>query len=221
MNTAMRLEPQGPAHAPVHLQVTAALGAATLVLVVLTLVTPWQIAVLGGWDAMALVYGGWLLFEMAGADPESTEAMARRAEDTRPIAHAMLLSASVVSLVGVAFCLTEAAQAKGGLKGVAIAIAVATVVISWALVHTIFTMRYARLYHERGRGIDFHSDENSPSYRDFAYVAFTIGMTFQVSDTELTSSRFRATALHHAVLSYLFGTVILAMTINVVASLLK
>ncbi|MGH8904357.1 MAG: DUF1345 domain-containing protein [Egibacteraceae bacterium] len=147
--------------------------------------------------------------------------MARRAEDTRPIAHAMLLSASVISLVGVAFCLIEAAQAKGGLKGVAIAIAVATVVISWALVHTIFTMRYARLYHERGQGIDFQSDEDSPSYRDFAYVAFTIGMTFQVSDTELTSSWFRATALHHAVLSYLFGTVILAMTINVVASLLK
>jgi hypothetical protein len=63
MNTAMRLEPRRPAHAPVHLQVTAALGAAPLVLVVLTLVTPWQVSLLAGWDAMALVYGGWLLFE--------------------------------------------------------------------------------------------------------------------------------------------------------------
>ncbi len=59
MNTAMRLEPRGSAHAPVHVQAAAALSAATLVLVTLTLIAPWQVAVLGGWDAMALVYGGW------------------------------------------------------------------------------------------------------------------------------------------------------------------
>ncbi|MGH8898976.1 MAG: DUF1345 domain-containing protein [Egibacteraceae bacterium] len=217
----MGLEVRQPAHAPLRWQVGAALGVAAFVVAALALVTPWQIVVLGGWDAVALVYGSWLLFEILRADPRSTQTMAQQAEDTRLFAHAMLLLASVISLVGVAFCLNEAAHAKGARKGVAVAVAAATVVISWALVHTLFTMRYARLFHEDGGGIDFHRDDGAPSYRDFAYVAFTIGMTFQVSDTELTSSRLRAAVLHHAALSYLFGTVILAMTINVVAGFFR
>ena len=69
-------------------------------------------------------------------------------------------------------------------------------------------------------GIDFN-DEEPPSYRDFAYVAFTIGMTFQVSDTSLTSKPMRRLALRHALLSFVFGAVILALTINSVASLLQ
>jgi uncharacterized membrane protein len=210
-----------PAHAPLRWQVGAALGVAAFVVAALAFVTSWQIVVLGGWDAVALVYGSWLLLEIVRADPRSTQTMAQQAEDARLFAHAMLLLASVISLVGVAFCLIEAAHAQGVLKGAAIALAAATVVISWALVHTLFTMRYARLYHESGGGIDFHSGEDSPSYRDFAYVAFTVGMTFQVSDTELTSSRLRGTVLHHAALSYLFGAVIFAMTINVVAGFFR
>ncbi len=92
---------------------------------------------------------------------------------------------------------------------------------SWAAVHTVFTLRYASLYHLEGGGIDFTEGDRLPDYRDFAYVAFTIGMTFQVSDTDLTSFTIRRTALRHALLAYLFGIVIVAITINVVAGLLK
>jgi uncharacterized membrane protein len=91
--------------------------------------------------------------------------------------------------------------------------------MSWTSVHTVFTLRYARLYYQAGGGINWHA-KDQPDFGDFAYVALTLGMTFQVSDTDITSKPIRKAALRHAVLSYLFGVVILATTINVVASLL-
>jgi uncharacterized membrane protein len=101
------------------------------------------------------------------------------------------------------------------------ALAVGSVVLSWSVVHTVFTLRYAHLYFSPPLGgIDFNQNPH-PRYLDFAYVAFTIGMTYQVSDTDLTTETIRAAALRHALLSFLFGTVILATTINVVAGLLK
>jgi uncharacterized membrane protein len=102
---------------------------------------------------------------------------------------------------------------------VRVGLGVASVVLSWALVHTLYTLRYAALYYgEPAGGIDFTSAE-PPTYRDFAYLSFTIGMTFQVSDTPVQSPVMRRTVLRHALLSYLFGTGILATTINLVASL--
>jgi uncharacterized membrane protein len=107
------------------------------------------------------------------------------------------------------------------MKFVFTAVAVVSVVLSWALVHTVFTLRYGRLYHDGAPGgIDFHGDE-PPTYHDFAYMAFTIGMTYQVSDTEVPSREIRANVVRHALLSFLFGTSIIAVTINIVANLGK
>jgi uncharacterized membrane protein len=95
------------------------------------------------------------------------------------------------------------------------------VALSWLTVHTLYMLRYGDAYYgDPIGGIDFNEEE-PPSYRDFAYVAFTIGMTFQVSDTSLTSKPMRRLALRHALLSFVFGAVILALTINSVASLLQ
>jgi uncharacterized membrane protein len=98
-------------------------------------------------------------------------------------------------------------------------VAVATVALSWLAVQAVFILRYAHLYYVEG-GIDFH-DDMAPNYADFAYVGFTIGMTYQVSDTDLNSKRIRRTALRHALLSYVFGIAVIAITINVVAGLLR
>ena len=100
-----------------------------------------------------------------------------------------------------------------------VGLSLASVVLSWAVVHTVFTLRYARLYYwGPDGGVDFN-DDAKPRYSDFAYLAFTIGMTFQVSDTALSANEIRRTTLRHALLSYLFGTGILATAINLVASL--
>ena len=103
-----------------------------------------------------------------------------------------------------------------------IAVGVLSVLASWTVAHTLYTLRYARLYFTDGDegGIDFGSDRR-PRYSDFAYVAFTLGMTYHVSDTALKTSNLRSTALRQALLSYLFGTVIIAITINLVAGLIK
>ena len=86
------------------------------------------------------------------------------------------------------------------------------------LLHTLFTLRYARIYYTQKGGIDFNQTD-PPRYSDFAYFSFTLGMTFQVSDTDITTATIRATVLRHALLSFVFGSVILATTINLVAGL--
>jgi len=93
--------------------------------------------------------------------------------------------------------------------------------VSWTLVHTVFTLKYARLYYcGTPGGIDFN-DTGAPDYHDFAYLAFTIGMTFQVSDTNLQSKQVRRTVLRQAWLSFPLVTVIIATSINLVAGLAK
>jgi uncharacterized membrane protein len=181
--------------------------------------TPWQVSVLGGWDATALAFVAVVWFEVRGKDSAATEALATREDDSRTAADLVLIAASIASLVGVGFALLKAAAESGPPHVLIIALAVVSVVLSWASVHTVFMLRYARIYYAHGGGIDFHVEER-PNFGDFAYVALTIGMTFQVSDTDLTTKPIRTTALRHALLSYLFGVAIVAMTINVVAGLL-
>jgi uncharacterized membrane protein len=86
-------------------------------------------------------------------------------------------------------------------------------------VHTVFTLHYAHRYFEADGGIEFPKTDD-PTYLDFAYVAFTVGMTFQVSDTEISDRSIRWLLLRHAALAYLFGTVIVGLTINLLAGLL-
>jgi uncharacterized membrane protein len=86
-------------------------------------------------------------------------------------------------------------------------------------VNTVFALKYARLYYSGGDGgIDF-KETGRPAYSDFAYLAFTVGMTFGVTDTEPTSREIRKIALGHALLSYLFGTVVVAVAVNLVTNL--
>ena len=115
---------------------------------------------------------------------------------------------------------SKRAISHGGTKAYLIAIGVVSVALAWSAVHTVYSLLYARLYYSPPvGGIDFN-EPDAPTYLDFAYLALTIGMTFQVSDTNLTTKRVRRSALHHALLSYLFGAVIIALLINVVSSLL-
>ena len=93
--------------------------------------------------------------------------------------------------------------------------------LSWLTVHTLYLVRYGDQYYgDPIGGIEFNDDEQ-PDYRDFAYLALTIGMTFQVSDTTLKSKAMRRLAIRHALLSFLFVAVIGALTINTVGALLQ
>lgn len=177
----------------------------------------WRFALLG-WVVAAALYVGWSWLIIAPMDAERTARHATREDATRLLADVVIVSASVGSLGGVGY-VVAAGTHSGGEAVAAAGVGILAVVASWFAVHTLFTAHYARLYYsDEVGGIDFH-DPHPPRYLDFAYVAFTVGMTFQVSDTEINASRLRATVLRHALLSYLFGAVILAVTINMVAGL--
>ena len=188
---------------------------------VAALFAPWQVSVLSGWDGTALFIVLWFSIVLLRKDCDQTAALARREDDSRFLADLLLLSASVVSLVTVGFGLVKASQEQGAAKALMTTMCVISVFLSWAVVQAVYTLHYARLWYSPPHGgINFNEEEN-PDYKDFVYVAVTIGMTYQVSDTDLGEKAVRRTATRHALLSYLFGTVVVAVMINVVASLLR
>ena len=184
-------------------------------------VGPKGTSLLVGWDAGAVVYFIWLLFTTFRLDEGNTAGLASSKGPNRRTIDLVMLFASLASLGGVGLLLVQAAGAKGSEKDVLVAIGIVSVLCSWVLVHAVYALRYARLYYDEcdGGGIDFNQKDDQPSYADFAYLAFTVGMTYQVSDTQIQDKRIRRTILHQAVLAYLFGTVIVAITINFVAGL--
>jgi uncharacterized membrane protein len=181
----------------------------------------WPIAVSGGWAVAAIVIGLAVWPRILRMDPERTKANARDEDFSRVTADFVLLAAAVASLVSIFFLVHEASGRHGLSKVLLVLLAVGAVVLSWQTIQTVFTLRYGDLYY-RGEvgGIDFN-DSEPPDYHDFFYLAWTIGMTFQVSDTNLQTKPMRRTAIRQALLSFVFVAVLLAVTINVVASLLQ
>lgn len=184
---------------------------------------PWELAVVGGWDAAAFAFLTTVWPIIIRADGRRVEQLATREDETRGSATVLLLAASVVSLLGVGFALHLASQASGLWRVLFIGVATLTVMLSWTVVNTVYTLRYAHLYFGSTGGISFGDSAmpKRPNYRDFAYVAFTIGMTYQVSDTAVRDPHIRRTVLTHALLSYVFGVVIVAGAINLIAGLVR
>ncbi|HEY8721685.1 DUF1345 domain-containing protein [Pengzhenrongella sp.] len=178
----------------------------------------WRLGLLAGWIVAASVFVIWLWRSIWSMDAPTTASHAVAEYPGRSAADTTVVVAAVASLAAIALLLLGGSSGPGG-KDVQAAVTVLSVALSWAAVHSIFTTRYARLYYAGADGgIDFN-ETDPPRYSDFAYLAFTIGMTFQVSDTDLQTKSIRATALRHALLSYLFGSIIIATTINLVAGL--
>jgi uncharacterized membrane protein len=172
-----------------------------------------------GWDAAALVFIIWVWAVIGTMNAETTKSHATRENPGRAVSDVITVLAAVASLAAVGVVLIQAAAAKGATQSWLAGFGVASIALSWFAVHTLFTLRYALLYYTGADGgIDFNQKQ-SARYLDFAYLAFTIGMTFQVSDTDIQRPTIRATALRHALLSYLLGAVVLASSINLVVSL--
>jgi uncharacterized membrane protein len=213
-----RRRPAGRGVALRRLLLSLAIGCAVL-LATLVAGAVWSIGVALGWDAAALAFLLLVWPVVYRLDPAETARVARVEDASVAAADVVLLCASIASLASIAFVLVDASPKTGGTKALYIALAVSSVALAWATVHTIFMLRYARLYYsDPVGGIDFHADE-PPDYLDLAYIALTIGMTFQVSDTDLTARPIRRAAVRHALLSYVFGAVIVAITINIVGTL--
>jgi uncharacterized membrane protein len=199
---------------------TGLIGGVAAAVIALVAGSSWSVAALFASDVAALVFVIWVWASVLGANAAATARLARAEDDSRAAAEATLIGAVTASLIAVVFTFAQAGDAGPPDRGLLTALAVTSVALAWLSVHTVYALRYARLYYSPPEGgIDFGPE--APDYRDFAYLALTIGMTFQVSDTNIAAKRVRRGALHHALLSYLFGTVIVAITVSSAAGLLQ
>jgi uncharacterized membrane protein len=204
-------------------QLVAAACVGAVVNTAITLATPVGVAygALLGWDAAVVVYLVWVWVSSWRLDEEGTAEAAVREDPSRRITDLLLVVAAIASLAAVLYTIADASNESGAGKTLLVTLGIGSIICSWFLVHTLFTTIYARAYFSADDGgIAFNMDRR-PVWSDFAYLAFTVGMTFQVSDTDLQTSLLRRIALRHMLISYLFGAVIIAVTINLVAGLTK
>jgi len=179
------------------------------------------------WDAFAVVMItlSWLLFLKTTAAQQHE--IVKRQDDNIEVIFAIVLSAVCISLVGTILLMLNSNEPVFD-KDIRTIFTIAAVTTSWILLHTIFTIRYAHLYHNfhdkktgaEGGGIDF-PESGTPDYLDFAYFSFVIGMTFQVSDVTISSKTVRRFALLHSLISFVFNTIIVALTVNIIAGIIR
>ena len=172
-----------------------------------------------GWIVASLIYTTTVWARTHKLTPEQTANHATTEDPSRPIAELLILLASIASIGAVAGVILSNNSASGSTRYADGALVMLSLSMSWVLVNTLYMLRYAsEFYRQGGAGVDF-GEAQLPAYSDFAYLAFTIGMTYQTSDTRIRTSRLRAIVLPHALLSYVFGAVILASTINLIVGL--
>lgn len=175
----------------------------------------WILACLAGWDVAALGFIGSVLLDFSGHSREGTARIAKSLDLSGWTLDAAVIVAALASLIAVGALL----GASGSDRLLRVGFGLISIILGWATVHILFMLRYAAVYYQGKNAIDFN-DQQAPKFSDFAYLAFTIGMTYQVSDTNFQSSAMRKIALGHALISFVFGTVIIATTINLVAGLI-
>ncbi len=165
---------------------------------------------------------------MLKATPEKMRRYAQHEYEGRLGIFIITITTACISVLAIVFLLNDKKGTPPTFLALHVVLSVMTIVGSWLLVHTLFALQYAHNYYhsdsdraddKESGGLDF-PDDRDPDYWDFLYFSFIIGMTSQVSDVQTTSRDMRRLALIHGVLSFFFNTTILAMSINIIASLL-
>ncbi|WP_412168499.1 DUF1345 domain-containing protein [Curtobacterium flaccumfaciens pv. flaccumfaciens] len=194
-------------------------GIGVLVGVALTFTGAPSLGPLAAWCTAGLIALVQVWHKCWRQDADGTERLAREESETRVSDNALIV-ACFASLAAVVLALSEASQARDPASVAAIMLGVLDTMVAWALVNTVYALKYARMFFldHRGGGFDVKQD-GRPTYSDFAYFAFTIGMSYAAPEIEPDDSETRRKALPHALLSYFFGTVLIAVAINLVTNL--
>jgi uncharacterized membrane protein len=214
---ALAFHPLDPRSARQRLLLAISAGAAAWIAMPATVAM--ALRALVAWDAGALLLLSLAWWIIARADGEETQRRAAAEDPGRRLVYLVVVFAGVWSVVGAASVVHAAGADPDGGDALVLALSVATVVLSWLLTHTAFTLRYAHLYYRGGPddegGLDFPGD-GKPDDFDFAYFAFTIGMCFQTSDVSVSDRSVRRTVLAHSLLSFAYNTLIVALVLNLV-----
>ena len=185
----------------------------------------WKLTATLLWDIFAFSYliTSWIVFFTRSVTDIIKQA--NKEDGSKAFVMTSILLTSFASMLTVLLMVISSGNKTNEWQ--IIALSVTGMLVSWAMVHTIFTFHYAHLYYQNEKddaptkeGLDF-PNEKKPDYLDFAYFSFVIGMTFQVSDISITSKKLRRTALAHGLLSFALNTFVVALTINIVGGLKK
>jgi uncharacterized membrane protein len=215
------------AHMRAGTRLTWSLAVSALTLFMLPARFAMELRAVAAWDAFA---GTALLltwYTILTLRPAQIHASARREDPSRAASLVLVLMGAVASLMAVLLLLKASAGTVGGARTQAILLSLSAVALAWMLIHTVFTVRYAHLYHDasptalaENGPLDFPGTEGLPDYLDFAYFAFVVGMTAQTSDVSIRGRRIRRTALMHGVIAWVFNTSVVALLISVLGSVI-
>ena len=181
-----------------------------------------EVRLVASWDGFALMALFLFWFSILKLQPAHIRRMARIEDPGRNISLILILLGASASLLAVVVLLQSSVTMQKDAKVGAIVLATSGVVLTWLLIHTVFTLRYARLYYgadESANGLCFPGDNECPEYLDFVYFSFVVGMTAQTSDVTIVKSRMRRTVLLHGVISFAFNTAVVALSIGVLTTL--
>ncbi len=180
------------------------------------------LSLLAGWTVLSGVFVIWTWIALWWLNARDTKTHAEQEQPGHLVVVSLILLGALSSLWAIGVLIKQAKADVGDVPDslLAAAIAVGSVALSWMTIHTLYTLIYAKHYFSREdpHGIDFNTSQ-PPRYRDFFYVAFAIGMSFAIPDTNLTSTRMRTIALGQGLLSFVFGTLIIASVVNLLSSL--
>lgn len=227
----MRTDARKPRRPPLPLRIvrarlrlfaSGALGA--VVTAALAVLTDWRPAtrLLVGWDIAIALYLGLAFSVMARADVHRIRRNAALQDEGQFAILVLTVAAALASLAAILAQLGTSAGSVGGRQPMNLVLAALTIMLSWALIHTIFALHYAHEFYDEsaGRGMAFPGGDLEPDYWDFVYFSFVIGMTSQVSDVGVTSKVIRRTVAAHGIVSFVFNAALLALTVNIAASAL-
>ena len=207
-----------------HHRVIAALVVAALTFCCLPWHLAWPIRALATWNAYNLTGLGMAWFSIVSSDPSEVARSASLQDSSRTAIFFFVMIAACASIFAVGAELGTAKGLDHEHLGEHVVFCLLTIAGSWVLVHTIFTLRYAHVFYgldddkKPVGGLEF-PDEERPDYLDFAYFSFTIGMTSQTSDVQISSQRLRRLTLAHGLVSFVFNLAILSLSLNIISSL--
>jgi uncharacterized membrane protein len=176
--------------------------------------------------ASTIIILNWII--ILTSHPREARKIAKLQDSSRTFLFAFIITASIVSLIAIVFLLKSPKGISEADRNEHILLAIGAVAVSWWLVHTVFSLRYAHLFYDtdtddggtkKGGGLDF-PDTKEPDFLDFIYFGFVVGMTFQVSDVQITDRNIRRLCLLHGLISFAFNTAIVALSINVISGLI-
>jgi uncharacterized membrane protein len=197
------------------------LGVFVVIAAMLSAVTTWRLSprLLVGWNIGMGLYLSLALHMMAVSDVVSIRRRAAVEDEGKFAMLVLTVASAMASIAAIVAELSSTLNGGGARQPTQLVLAITTIVLSWAFIHTMFALHYAHeFYDEEGGGLTFPGPEEDPDYWDFMYFSFVIGMTSQVSDVGVTCKPIRRTVAAHGVVSFVFNVALLALTVNIAAS---